>query len=64
MDKSRIALGVLSFATLGAILGYVLASAYLTFRWFGVGADIDFLMLVRGYSDLRITPPMPCRLSI
>lgn len=55
MDKSRIALGVISFAVLGAILGYVLASAYLTFRWFGVGADIDFLMLARGYSDLRIS---------
>jgi len=55
MDKSRIALGVISFAALGAMLGYVLASGYLTFRWFGVGADIDFLMLVRGYSDLRIT---------
>ncbi len=57
MDKSRIALGILSFAALGAILGYVLASAFLTFRWFGVGADIEFLMLVRGYSDLRITHP-------
>ncbi len=55
MDKSRIALGVISFAILGAILGYVLASAYLAFRWFGVGAGIDFLMLVRGYSDFRIT---------
>ena len=57
MDKSRIALGVISFAALGAILGYVLASAFLTFRWFGVSGDIDFLMLVRGYSDLRITHP-------
>lgn len=55
MDKSRIALGVISFAILGALLGYVLASAFLTFRWFGVGADIDFLMLVRGYTELRVT---------
>lgn len=44
MGKARIALGVMSFALLGAMLGYVLASAFLTFRWFGVGADIDFLM--------------------
>lgn len=57
MDKSRIALGIISFAALGAILGYVLASAYLTFRWIGVGAEIDFLMLARRYSDLRITHP-------
>ncbi|MGH1466017.1 MAG: type IV secretory system conjugative DNA transfer family protein [Cognatishimia sp.] len=57
MDKSRIALGVISFAILGALLGYVLASAFLTFRWFGVGADIDFLMLVQGYNELRVTHP-------
>ncbi|MCV6825060.1 MULTISPECIES: type IV secretory system conjugative DNA transfer family protein [Halocynthiibacter] len=57
MDKSRIALGVISFAILGAVLGYVLASAFLTFRWFGVGVNIDFLMLVRGYNDLRLTHP-------
>lgn len=57
MDKSRIALGVLSFALLGAVLGYVLSSAFMTFRWFGIGADIDFLMLARGYADLRITRP-------
>ena len=62
MDKSRIALGVISFAALGAILGYVLASAYLTFRWFGVGADIDFLMLARGYNDLRVTHPNDMRI--
>lgn len=62
MDKSRIALGVISFAALGAILGYVLASAYLTFRWFGVGADIDFLMLVRGYNNLRVTHPNDMRI--
>ena len=49
MGKSRIALGVLSFALLGAVLGYVLASAFMMFRWSGIGADIDFLMLARGY---------------
>ena len=57
MGKSRIALGILSFALLGAVLGYVLASAFATFRWFGIGADIDFLMLARGHADLRITRP-------
>jgi len=57
MDKFRIALGILSFALLGAVLGYVLASAFVTFRWFGIGADIDFLMLARGHADLRITRP-------
>ena len=35
MGKARIALGVMSLALLGAVLGYVLASAFLTFRWFG-----------------------------
>ena len=62
MDRSRIALGLLSFAALGALLGYVLASAYLTFRWFGVGADIDFLMLVRGYNELWVTHPNDMRI--
>ena len=57
MGKARIALGVMSFALLGAVLGYVLASAFLTFRWFGVGADIDFLMLARSYGVLRSTHP-------
>ena len=55
MGKARIALGVMSFALLGAVLGYVLASAFLTFRWFGVGADIDFLLLARSYGGLRTT---------
>ncbi len=57
MGKARIALGVMSFALLGAVLGYVLSSAFLTFRWFGVGADIDFLMLARGYGALRTIHP-------
>lgn len=57
MGKARIALGVMSFAFLGAVLGYVLASAFLTFRWIGAGADIDFLMLARGYGELRTTHP-------
>ena len=53
MGKARIALGVMSFALLGAALGYVLASAFLTFRWFGVGAEIDFLMLARSIGLMR-----------
>ena len=57
MGKTRIALSVMSFALLGAVLGYVLASAFLTFRWFGVGADIDFLMLARSYGVFRTTHP-------
>ena len=57
MGKARIALGVMSFALLGAALGYVLASAFLTFRWFGVGSEIDFLMLARDYGGLRTTHP-------
>ena len=57
MGKARIALGVMSFALLGAALGYVLASAFLTVRWFGVGSEIDFLMLARGYVDFREAQP-------
>src|SRR6056297_793403 len=57
MGKARIALGVLSFALLGAAFGYALASAFVTFRWFGIGAEIDFLLIVRSYADLRATNP-------
>ena len=57
MGKTRIALGVLSFALLGAALGYALASAFVTFRWYGIGAEIDFLLIARSYGDLRVTNP-------
>ena len=63
MGKARIALGVMSLALLGAVLGYVLASAFLTFRWFGVGADIDFLMLAGGYGALRTTHPADMQIA-
>src|SRR5680860_118280 len=55
MGKGRIAIGVLSFALLGAAFGYALASAFVSFRWFGAAAEIDFLILARSYADLRIT---------
>jgi type IV secretion system protein VirD4 len=57
MGKTRIALGVLSFAALGAALGYVLASAFVTYRWFGMGTEIDFMILARNYADLRGSNP-------
>jgi type IV secretion system protein VirD4 len=57
MGKGRIAIGVLSFALLGAAFGYALASAFVSFRWFGAAAEIDFLILARDYADLRITNP-------
>ena len=57
MGKGRIAIGVLSFALLGAAFGYALASAFVSFRWFGPTAEIDFMILARSYADLRITNP-------
>ncbi len=57
MGKGRIATGVLSFALLGAAFGYALASAFVSFLWFGPTAEIDFLIIARSYADLRITNP-------
>ncbi len=62
MGKGRIIAGVLSFAVLGAVLGYVLASAYLAFRWQGMGAEIDFLRLARSYGDIRAARPDEARI--
>jgi hypothetical protein len=57
MGKGRIVIGALSFALLGAALGYALASAFLAFHWYGMGAEIDFLMIARNYAELRTAHP-------
>ena len=57
MGKGRIFAGVITFALLGAAIGYVVATAYITFTRYGVSAEIDFLMLARDYLPMRTVRP-------
>ena len=57
MDKGRIALGVLLLTLVFAALGYVVATAYITFRDFGLGAELDFFWIAQSYLDWRLIRP-------
>lgn len=57
MDKGKIAVGIVLLTLVFAAIGYVVATAYLTFRDYGVRAEIDFFMIARGYLDWRIIRP-------
>ena len=57
MDRGKIAAGIVLLTLVFAAIGYVVATAYLTFRDYGVRAEIDFLMIARGYLDWRIIRP-------
>ncbi|MGZ2259948.1 type IV secretory system conjugative DNA transfer family protein [Roseobacter sp. A03A-229] len=57
MDRGRIALGIVLLTLLSAALGYVFASAFLTFRDLGLRAEIDFFWLAGNYLSLRQVRP-------
>ena len=57
MDKGKIAVGIVLLTLVFAAIGYVVATAYLTFRDYGVRAEIDFFMIARSYLDWRIVRP-------
>lgn len=57
MDKGKIALGIGLLTLVFAAIGYVVATAYLTFRDYGLSAELDFLWLAQNYLDLRIYRP-------
>ena len=57
MGKGRIFAGVVAFALLGAAIGYVIATAYITFARYGVAANIDFMLLARDYLPMRTARP-------
>ena len=57
MDRGRIAVRIVLLTLLSAAFGYVFASAFLTFRDFGLRADIDFFWLAQSYLDLRQVRP-------
>lgn len=53
MDKGKMALGIVLLTLVGAALGYVIASAWMSFRDFGLRADIDFFFIAQNYFGLR-----------
>ncbi|MBZ0124456.1 MAG: type IV secretory system conjugative DNA transfer family protein, partial [Roseovarius sp.] len=57
MDKGKIAVGVILLTLVSAAVGYVVAAAYLTFRDYGLSAEIDFFWLAQNYLDMRIVRP-------
>ncbi len=57
MDKGKIAVGVILLTLVSAAVGYVVATAYLTFRYFGLSAEIDFFWLAQNYFDMRSVRP-------
>lgn len=61
MDKGKIAVGIILLTMVFLALGYVVATAYLTFRDFGINANLDFLWLGQNYFGLRDYRPSDYR---
>jgi len=57
MGKARIAVGVLLVTLVAAAIGYTIASAVLTFKDLGFGADIDFAYIAQHYLAIRDRRP-------
>jgi len=62
MGKGRLALGVTLVTLVAVAIGYVLASAVLTFRDLGVRAEIDFFYIAENYLAFRTARPDDFRL--
>ncbi len=57
MGKARIAIGVVLVTLVAAAIGYTIASAVLTFKDLGFGADIDFAYIAQHYFAIRERRP-------
>lgn len=57
MGKATIFAGLVTFVLLGAAMGYVLASAYLTLVRGGTATNVDFLYLVQAYPGMGTRSP-------
>ena len=57
MGKTRLAIGVVLITLVAIAIGYVIASAVLTFRDMGFGAEIDFFYIAKNYLALRAFRP-------
>lgn len=62
MDKGKIVVGIFLLTIVFAAVGYVVATAYLTFRDYGIRAEIDFFWLAQNYFGLRDVRPNDFRL--
>ncbi|UWR24644.1 type IV secretory system conjugative DNA transfer family protein [Sulfitobacter sp. S190] len=62
MGRGRIAVGVVLVTLVAIAMGYVIASAVLTFRDLGFQADIDFAYIAQNYIAIREVRPEDFRL--
>ncbi len=62
MDKGKIAAGIVLLTLLFFAIGYVIATAFLTFRDFGMNAELDFMWLAQNYRGLQQFRPDDFRL--
>ena len=61
--KGRLAIGVFLVTLVSVAIGYAIASAVLTFKVLGFGAEIDFLHVAETYVAMRKVRPDDVRLS-
>ena len=59
---ARLAFGVVLVTIVAALIGYVIASAVLTFRDLGLKAEIDFFFIAENYLAIRAVRPDDIRL--
>ena len=62
MDKGKIAAGIFLLTAVFLAIGYVVATAFLTFRDYGMNAELDFLWLAENYTGLQRFRPDDFRL--
>ena len=62
MGKGRLAIGVVLVTVVAIAIGYVIASAVLTFRNLGFQADIDFFYIANNYRTIGAVRPDDFRL--
>ncbi len=62
LAPAKLAFGVLSVALVAVAMGYVIASAVLTFQDVGFQAEIDFFYIARNYLSIRTYRPEDFRL--
>ena len=58
----RLAVGIVLVTLVAALIGYVIASAVMTFRDMGFQADIDFFYIAENYLAIRAARPDDFRL--
>ncbi|QEW23592.1 Conjugal transfer protein TraG (plasmid) [Marinibacterium anthonyi] len=62
MGKGKLVVGVVLVTLVAMVIGYVIASAVLTFRDVGFQAEIDFFYIARNYLAIRAARPDDFRL--